>query len=240
MDTCILLGNTSIKVARGDTQPVCLPADVAVAELAALVKGAHTAAPIAASVNPAAEKRLNAACREAGISAPLYAGRDFPAGVRFAVGEPDRAGIDRVLNVKAAWHRCHAACAAVDLGTAISISVADDEGRFAGGAILPGLALSLRALHRETAFLPELLPAPVDDALGGDTASAMLSGVLYGARGAVAELVDRMGRSLGSPLEVFLTGGDRPLVAPLCPREWQVVDTLTLEGLRLAHAESRD
>lgn len=240
MNTWILVGNTSIKVARGDTRPVCLPADAGVAELAALLAGARESAPVAASVNPTADRTLESACRDAGLPSPLYVGRDFPAGVRFAVDEPDKVGSDRVLNVKAAWRRCRAACAAVDLGTAISISVADDQGRFMGGAIMPGLALSLRALHGQTAFLPELMPAPVNDALARDTASAMLSGVLYGARGAVCELVDRMGRSLGSPLKVFLTGVDSRLVAPLCPREWRVVEMLTFEGLRLAYAESRD
>ena len=70
-------------------------------------------------------------------------------------------------------------------------------------------------------------------------AAAMLSGVVYGARGAIGELVALMGRQLGRPLEVFLTGGDSAIFAPLCPPEWQVAAALTLEGLRLAYAESR-
>ena len=126
-----------------------------------------------------------AACVKASLLAPVYAGRDFVAGVELAVDNPAAVGIDRVLNVKAAFAHSGAACAAVDLGTAISISVCDDTGRFAGGAILPGVGLALAALRERTALLPEVRPALPATPLGRNTAAAMTSGCVFGAVGAI-------------------------------------------------------
>jgi len=239
MITYFLIGNTSIKVAHGDGPVLSLPAGAPAETLAAFLDAAGGGAAAAASVNPPAEAAVNEACRRAGLDGPVYVGRDFPAGVEMAVGEPEAVGIDRILNVKAAYARCGSACAAVDLGTAVSISVADGEGAFVGGAIMPGLSLSLRALHEHTAFLPEVAPAAPRCALGGDTAEAMLSGAVNGTRGAIKEVVSNISEEAGSSLAVFLTGTDSALIAPGCPPQWRVVDSLTLEGLRLAYAGSR-
>jgi type III pantothenate kinase len=237
MAVFFILGNTNVKVERapGDSRSFRLGDGGALAEF--LVASAGQQA-VVASVNPPAEAAIAAACKKASLRAPLYAGRDFATGVELVVDSPAAVGIDRVLNVKAAFAHSGVACAAVDLGTAVSISVSDDAGRFVGGAILPGVGLALAALREKTALLPEVKPALPDTPLGRNTAAAMTSGCVFGTLGAIREIVARTSAVMGKELKVFLTGGDAVLIAPIAPPEWAVLAGLTLEGLRLAYEEN--
>jgi len=239
MALLVLLGNTSVKVesARGCFASFPLPGNAET--LRSALKGAADRDVAAASVNPAVEPLLDAACRLEGLSAPVYAGRDFPAGVPMAVGNPASVGIDRVLNVKAAFARCRRALATVDFGTATSVSVADGEGRFVGGAIMPGVGLALRALRENTALLPEVATAFPVSALGKNTVEAMTSGCVFGAAGAAKEVVARIEAAMGTRLEVFVTGGDAAVMAEILPATWTLSQGLTLEGLRLAYDETK-
>ncbi len=238
MAVFFLLGNTNVKFATRTGDVTTFPIDQASRGIPPLVAPRRGDAAVAACVNPLCEPILGGICRMAGLKAPVYVGRSFPAGVEMAVENSSVVGIDRVLNVKAAYSRARAAAAAVDLGTAISVSVCDGEGRFVGGAILPGMRLSLKALSRGTAFLPDVAPARPAVALGTSTIRALHSGIYYGTLGGVREVVRRIGEELGTQLAVFLTGGDCELIAPDVPAGWQVVPALTVEGLALAYEES--
>ncbi len=237
MPVFVIIGNSSVKVGAAGSEPVVLPADAPAGLISPAVSRGEGPC-VAASVNPAAESALRRACGDAGIEGPFYAGRDFPTGVTIDVKNPETVGVDRILNVKAAFAEAQSPCAAVDLGTAVSISIADRRGRFVGGAILPGLSLALESLARSAALLPrvpvDLPPSP----LGDETKTAMQSGVVYGTMGAVKEIIERTSAVLGRPLEVFLTGRDADLLKAPAPAEWRFVPALTLEGLTLAWTES--
>ena len=237
MAVFVIIGNSSLKITPDDSESAVLPANAPSSRIA-LALGPGEGPCVAVSVNPAAEGALAEACRASRMKGPVYAGRDFPTGVATGVSRPETVGTDRLLNVKAAFAEAKTACVAVDFGTAISVSVADARGRFVGGAILPGLALSLAALAQGAALLPsvavELPPSP----LATDTKGAMQSGVIFGSVGAVREVVERISAVLERPLEVFLTGRDASLVKALAPAEWHIAPALTLEGLTLAYKES--
>lgn len=239
MTLFVLLGNTTIKVSARRGRVEALPVRTAETALAGVLSRHQGEAVVAACVNPPCESILRDACAKAGLSAPVYAGRDFPLGVELAVENPETVGVDRILNVKAAWHRARGAAVAVDLGTAVSISACDGEGRFVGGAILPGLDMSLKALASGTALLPETHQAKPESALGRNTIEAMHSGTYYGALGAVREIVERIQESLGAGAAVFVTGGDAPLYQRDLPAKWTIEPELTIEGLRLAYEGSR-
>jgi type III pantothenate kinase len=144
--------------------------------------------------------------------------RDVPIAIH--VDEPSRVGIDRLLAAAAAdrmRRRDHAAIV-VDLGSAITVDLLDAASAFCGGAILPGIATSARALEEHTDALPlvamdqlEQPPAPV----GKSTVTAIESGLYWGAVGAVCELIDQMSRELPAEPDVFLTGGASAHVAEL-------------------------
>lgn len=234
-----LLGNTTMKVAAGSGPATTLPFDGAREALASVIHRQGCTNIAAASVNPDAEEILAGVATSLTLPAPLYAGRDFSTEMEFDVENPQGVGVDRVLNLKAAFARTGRPSAVVDFGTAVSISVCDAEGRFKGGAILPGVSLSLRALADGTAFLPRLEVAMPESALGRSTRDAMLAGACFGAVGAVKELLVRIADETGVEPAVLVTGGDAKLLAPLMPGAWSVAEELTMEGLRLVYGETR-
>lgn len=234
MAAYILVGNTNIKVSADGRADAVVSVSIARGGLVPALSG-QSGPVAAASVNPAAEEAVAAACASAGLPAPVYVGRDFSTGVEMLVDNPGAVGIDRILNVRAAFEAARGACAAVDFGTALSISVCDSRGRFVGGAISPGIALSLDALHRETALLPAVSPDVPRAALGPNTRDAMLSGCVCGAAGAAREVLSRIEKELGLKLAVFVTGGDAALVGAFLPADWTVTPGLTMTGLRLAY-----
>ncbi len=156
---------------------------------------------------------------------------------------PERVGIDRLLTAIAAnvVRPKGEPIIVVDTGTALTVNAISDEGAFLGGAILPGLELAARALHQYTALLPELqlneLLARVPDVIGRHTEAAISSGLYWGQRGAVRELIDQMGRTLTNdekPSQVLLTGGSARLWTYDLPDGWMHEPHLTLQGM--AHA----
>lgn len=123
--------------------------------------------------------------------------------IRVDVDSPERVGLDRLLNAVAANELRPQAQGAIviDSGTATTVDVVSSEGSFAGGAILPGFALSSRALHDYTALLPELslteLGPELPPALGTETRAALRSGIYWGQVGAIRQLVQELCREMG-------------------------------------------
>jgi type III pantothenate kinase len=98
----------------------------------------------------------------------------------------------------------------VGAGTALTVDAVRSDATFLGGAIAPGPALLARALAQGTARLPRIEPAPNPEALGRDTASALLAGVGIGFRGAANELAERVSKESGlERAPIVLTGGSR-------------------------------
>ena len=128
------------------------------------------------------------------------------------------------------------AAVVVDVGTAVTVDYLDEQGVFHGGAILPGITMSARALHEFTDLLPLIEPGDLADPprpLGRDTVAAMKSGLYWGTLGAIRELAARMGSGSGQPAEVFLTGGAGEPLAALLGDAARCVPELTLGGIAL-------
>lgn len=163
---------------------------------------------VATSVNPAALKAVEAVAAEALRREVLVVGRDLPVPLETDLAEPGRIGTDRLCAAVAAFDRLGVPCVVADFGTAITIDCVDAEGRFLGGAILPGLEMSLRALHERTALLPQAEVASPDWVFGGNTDEAIVGGVVFGARGALRGLIESYATELGQWPTVIVTGGD--------------------------------
>lgn len=166
---------------------------------------------VIATVHPAAADALESAvARRGGNRLQRIASADVP--VTATVAHPQRVGADRLLNVLAAKSMVSSGQAAVvvDMGTAITVDLLDEQGAFAGGAILPGPSLCAEALHAGTAALPDLsanesgdAPAPV----GKSTEEAIAAGLYWGAVGATRELCRQMVAACAAAEQVILTGG---------------------------------
>lgn len=144
---------------------------------------------------------------------------------------PERVGIDRLLNARAALERGRCEWLLIDCGTAITVDRVSEDGAFLGGAIAPGAGLAGRALHEGTALLPPVTLQRVSHALGRDTDEALSAGLYWGFRGLVRGLVDALRREAEGPLRLLVTGGDGALLGgDLGPESEQAPD-LTLEGI---------
>lgn len=186
----------------------------------------------------------------AGLPTPrvVAARSEIPIDIRLQ--QPETVGLDRLLTAFAArtMFAPQQPVIVVDSGTATTVNAVSSDGAFLGGAILPGLRLSARALHEYTARLPWLdtdsiaeqvseVSVPV---IGGDTQQAMTSGLVWGQLGAIRELRQRMTKSLmdesSSDVACIVTGGGgRQLADHLQPCTY--VDSLALYGLALLHQD---
>jgi len=232
------VGNTHIRIGgfEGRDEPAFVasvpadrPEDIAApaGPVEALVLG---------SVNPAAAGRLRA-WAERSLGCPVFELRaELPVPLRFACDEPDRIGADRVANAIALHARTARGGIAVDFGTAISLAVVSPDGEFVGGAIAPGLAMSARALHRDTALLPLVHAAAATPGLSCHTGTAIATGLLWGLAGLADRLVERLGEPWPDA-PVLATGGDAAAIVPHCRRIRDVAPHLTLEGLRHAYLQ---
>lgn len=152
------------------------------------------------------------------------------------VARPDHVGVDRLLDAVAANSRRARGTPAVliDAGSAVTVDLVDASGAFAGGAILPGMRLMVKALHDYTALLPLIRPPEKRPAIPGTTTpSAMELGIFWTTAGGIEALVREYRVHCGSNMGVLLTGGDGPLLHTIIP-EAQLWPEMTLEGIRLS------
>lgn len=195
------------------------------------------AAVVAASVNPALNEALEHAVEQATSRRTLWVGKDIELPIKVLTDEPEQTGIDRVLNMAAAYEQMGNACVVVDAGTAITVDVCNDSGDFLGGAIAPGVSLQLDALHEHTAKLPRVQFDVPQGPIGENTRDAILQGVYHGIRGMVKELAEAYATELGQWPEIIATGGDANQLFDGWELVHAVAPDLTLYGIALAYAD---
>lgn len=159
-------------------------------------------------------------------------------GVPILIDNPKELGADRLINAVAAVELYGGPCIIVDFGTATTYDAVSARGEYAGGAIAPGIEISVEALGLRGAQLRKVELARPRRVIGKNTVESMQSGILYGFAGQVDGMVERMARELADDPEdvtVIATGG----LAPMVLREATVIDEhepwLTLVGLRLVY-----
>lgn len=159
-------------------------------------------------------------------------------GVPVLADNPKEVGSDRIINSLAAVHLYGGPCIVVDFGTATTFDAVTVRGEYAGGAIAPGIEISVDALGARGAQLRKVELTRPRSVIGKNTIEAMQSGILYGFAGQVDGVAERMARELADDpddVTVIATGG----LAPLVLGESAAIDVhepwLTLIGLRLVY-----
>ena len=199
------------------------------------IRGADDPAIAGASVNPAMMEPVEHAVMQACSTRVEWVGRDIDLPIKVLTDAPDKTGVDRIVNIAAAYEQMEKACMVVDAGTAITVDCCNDAGEFLGGAIASGAAMQLAALHEKTARLPHIALDRPQGAFGQSTEQAILHGVFYGIRGMVKELAENYATELGFWPDIIATGGD----APKLFEGWELIHAispdLTLYGIALAY-----
>ena len=195
---------------------------------------------IIASVVPEALFSLKRLVSEHFHCEPLVIGDGESFGIRAAVDRPEEAGADRLVNSFAAHKHYGGPLIVVDFGTATTFDVVDGEGSYAGGAIAPGINLSLEALYMAAAKLPSISVQRPARVIGKSTIPCMQSGVFWGYVGLIEGLVARIRAEYGAPMKVIATGGLAPLFYGATDAIELVDEDLTLRGLTLLYAANRN
>jgi len=185
------------------------------------------------TVVPAALYHLRRLCRDWFAIEPLIAQSDLDWGFAIKVDNPNEVGADRLLNAMAAHQSYGGPLIVVDFGTATTFDVVDQDGAYVGGAIAPGINLSVEALHQAAARLPRIGIGRPQSVIGRSTIPAMRSGIYWGYVGLVEGMIARIEAEFGQRMKTVATGGLAPLIAEGTPRIERTDSDLTLEGLRL-------
>jgi len=170
---------------------------------------------------------------------PVVVGPGIKTGVAISVDDPREVGADRIVNAAGGLSLYDPPLILVDFGTAITIDAVSKDSEYLGGAIVPGVELSLNALYHAAARLPKVEMARPPSVIGRNTIHAMQSGAFYGFISLVDGIVDRIKPLLGGAVTVVATGGEASLVAAASRTIGHVEENLTLEGLRVIHQKSR-
>ena len=172
---------------------------------------------------------------------PLVVGRPgctLPVAPR--VDQGTTVGPDRLVNTVAGFARHGGDLIVVDFGTATTFDVVDSDGAYIGGAIAPGVNLSLEALHMAAAALPHVDVTKPTQAIGTNTVACMQSGVYWGYVGLVEGLVRQIRAERGRKMKVIGTGGLASLFDQGTEIFDSIEDDLTMPGLVLIHRHNKE
>lgn len=197
---------------------------------------------IVASVVPQLNRVVVDAATKSFGEAPVVVGPGIKTGMPILIDNPNEVGADRIVNAVAAYARYKQALVIVDFGTGTTFDAVDDKGQYLGGAIAPGIDISMDALFTRAAKLPRVELKRPPNVIGKNTINALQSGLLFGYAGLVDEIVSRMKQEPalcrsgnGPPPKVIATGGLAFLFEGVS-RTLEIVDEfLTLDGLRILY-----
>jgi type III pantothenate kinase len=185
---------------------------------------------IVASVVPKANFNLRRLCTRYFDCEPLFIGdQNVKHGIKIkGVG----AGADRICNsVGASVLFPRTPVLVVDFGTSTNFDVVDEEGSYCGGAIAPGINLSIEALVSATALLPSIIVERPKQVIGTNTVACMHTGVFWGHIGLIEGIVSRIKSEFGRPMKVVSTGGLAPVFEGATDVIDQTVPDITARGL---------
>lgn len=190
---------------------------------------------IISSVVPDANFHLIHFCQKTLGIEPLLVSAATDLGLKIKLNNPQEIGADRLVNAVAVIRDYRVPAIVIDFGTATTFDVIDAQGGYCGGAIAPGVNLSMQALQMAAAKLPRVAVQKTSAAIGRNTVDAMQSGVYWGYAGMIEGLVKRMMHELGESPFVIATGGLASLFAGSVDCIDKTDDDLTLRGLFYIH-----
>ena len=168
----------------------------------------------------------------------IVVGPGVKTGVPLLYDNPREVGPDRVVNTLAAFTLYGGPAIVVDFGTSTNFDVVSDKGEFLGGALAPGIEISVDALASRAARLFKVELVEPRSVIGKTTNEALQSGLLYGFAGQVDGMVKRISAELGATPVVIATGGLSHLMVSVCESLDHHEQDLTLIGLRLVYEKN--
>lgn len=169
----------------------------------------------------------------------LVVGAGIKTGLNIMIDDPASLGSDLVAASVAAMQDYPLPVIVLDMGTATTITVVDKGNKFLGGAIVPGVALSMNALSSGTSLLHKVPIEAPKKCISVTTTECMQSGAIYGNAALVDGMIDRFQKELGCPASVVATGGIAAKIVPHCTHKIVYDDNLLLRGLGIIYRKNR-
>jgi type III pantothenate kinase len=195
---------------------------------------------IICSVVPQITGKLAYNLRNLTKTRPQIIGKDIFVPIKNRYRKPKEVGQDRLVNAYAATRLYGTPAIAIDFGTGVTFDIISKKGEYLGGMILPGLKISLEALHMRTALLPNVKLDNPKELIGRDTKNSILSGIVYGYAALTDNLIVKIKNKIGRNAEVIATGGSSVFISRYCRMIKRVCPDLTLKGMMLIHKSEKN
>ncbi|WP_411676127.1 type III pantothenate kinase [Caproicibacter sp.] len=191
------------------------------------------------SVVPSVNLYLKRAIYRLTGTEPLCVGPETKTGIFIDLNNSEAVGADLIVGCVAAAELFQGPCIILDMGTATTFVVLDENRRMLGGAIAPGVGISLDALTNRTAQLPSVSLEAPKHFIGGSTTECMRSGLINGTACMIDGMCAHMEQELGKKCSIVATGGLSKEIIQQCERDIVYCDTLLLEGLRIIYEKNK-
>ena len=172
-----------------------------------------------------------------GITA-FIVGSGIKTGLKIKIDDPKSIGADLVVGGVAAMNLYGKPVIIIDMGTATTITAVNENNEFIGGAIIPGVVVSLNALSKNASLLPAINLAAPKKVIASATVECMQSGIVYGQAAMLDGMISRMKKELSPDAVVVATGGLAKLIVPYCESEITLDNDLMLKGLRIIYEKN--
>ncbi len=194
---------------------------------------------IISSVVPQVLNSFQSAIKKLTGKVSLVVGPGIKTGLDIRLENPGQTGADLVVADVAALQEHKPPLIVIDMGTATTMAVLDENGAHIGGCIMPGVRISMDALTDKTALLPGLQLDQPKRAIGRNTVDAMRAGIMMGTACMLDGMVERMEQELGSKTTVIATGGIARFIVPLCKTPIIYDKDLLIKGLAYLYRENK-
>lgn len=170
---------------------------------------------------------------------PVIVGPGVKNGLNIRMDNPKQLGADLVVDAVAGLQEYGAPLILIDMGTATTISVIDENKNYVGGMIIPGVKVSLDSLVSRTSQLPRISLEAPKKSIGTNTIHCMQSGIIYGQASCLDGMIDRIEEELGCKTTVIATGGLAKVITPHCKKQIILDDDLLLKGLKIIYDKNK-
>ena len=194
---------------------------------------------IMSSVVPSVTNTVKEAVRKLFGVEVMIAGPGVKTGLNILIDNPAQLGSDQAVDAVAAINEYPAPLIIIDMGTATTVSVVDEQKNYRGGLIMTGMGVAADALTARTAQLPKINFEAPANIIGTNTIDCLKSGMLYSNACALDGIIERIEEQLGYKCTTVATGGLSELVVPLCKRKIILDSNLLIKGLGIIYKKNK-